>query len=330
MHESEKVSASEVSETGDITNEMIPEVAAKSTARYEARVSPPTGGRRARGVSSMKKIIAAMAAFLSLTSTASLAQQAQQARPQIQIWRLDCGTIEISNLDVFSDAFLYVGQKRSMTDSCYLIRHGENYLLWDAGLPGELAGKTVPPSGPFAMSLRTRLVDQLAQLEVSPAQVNFVGISHNHDDHMGQAADFPKATLLIGAEDFEATKNGPSAARFAPWIKDGAKVEPVTGDRDVFGDGSVVMLNMPGHTKGHHSLLVRLPKTGNVLLTGDLYHLNENVRNRGVPSFNVNRADTLASMDRFQAIAKSLKARVIIQHEAGDVGKLPAFPQAAE
>jgi N-acyl homoserine lactone hydrolase len=279
------------------------------------------------GASNMKKIVVTAAAFLFLSATAAFAQQ---ARPRMQMWRLDCGTIDVANLDVFSDAFLYSGQKKTLTDSCYLIRHGEDYLLWDTGLPGELAGKTAPPSGPFTLSLHTRLVEQLARIGVSPDQVDFVGISHNHDDHMGQAADFPKATLLIGAEDFEATKKGPSEALLAPWIKGGAKAEPVAGDRDVFGDGSVVMLDMPGHTTGHHSLLVRLPKTGNVLLTGDLYHFTENVRNRGVPGFNADRADTLASMDRFQAIAKNLKARMIIQHEAGDVGKLPVFPQAAE
>jgi glyoxylase-like metal-dependent hydrolase (beta-lactamase superfamily II) len=248
----------------------------------------------------------------------------------MQMWRLDCGTVQVGNLDMFSDAFLYVGQKKTLTDSCYLIRHGENYLLWDTGLPGELAGKTVP-MGDMTLSVTRRIVDQLGQIGVSPDRVNFVGISHRHDDHIGQAADFPKATLLIGAEDFETVKSrAESAPRLAPWIKSGGKVEKIEGDRDVFGDGSVVILDMPGHTPGHHSLLVRLPRTGPVLLTGDLFHFYENVRNRGVPSFNTDRADTLASMDRFEAIVRRLKARVIIQHEPGDIAKLPAFPKPAQ
>ena len=120
-----------------------------------------------------------------------------------------------------------------------------------------------------------------------------------------------------------------TAARFTPWISGGSKVEPVNRDKDVFGDQSVVVLDMPGHTPGHKALLVRL-KSGPVLLTGDLYHATEQVPNRGVPSFNTNRADTLASFDRFQAIAKNTGAKVIIQHEAADVAKLPAFPKAAE
>jgi glyoxylase-like metal-dependent hydrolase (beta-lactamase superfamily II) len=275
----------------------------------------------------MKRIAAAVAAFLALTGMQAAA--APTAAAPMQLWRLDCGTIQVSNLDVFSDTFAYVGQKKTLTDSCYLIRHGENYLLWDTGLPGELAG-TSTTSGVFTTSVRTRIVDQLRQIGVSPERINFVGISHGHFDHIGQAADFPKATLLIGTEDHEASKKGDAAARLGPWIKGGGKVVPVTRDHDVFGDGSVTILDMPGHTPGHQSLLVKLPRTGNVLLSGDLYHFTENHRSGGMPSFNTDRADTLGSMDRFGAIAKNLKAKVIIQHEPADIAKLPRFPQAAQ
>jgi glyoxylase-like metal-dependent hydrolase (beta-lactamase superfamily II) len=274
----------------------------------------------------IRKLTAIAAVWLALTGMQAPAAGA----PRIELWRLDCGRVEIGNLDMFSDTFLYVGRKKTLTDGCYLIRHGENYLLWDTGLPGELAGKTVPADG-MVLSLGRTVADQLGQIGVRPEQINFVGISHRHDDHIGQAAAFPKATLLIGAADFETVKGRPdSAARFAPWIKSGSKVEKVQGDRDVFGDGSVVMLDMPGHTEGHHSLLVRLPGTGPVLLTGDLYHFAENFRNRGVPSFNTDRAETLASMARFDAIARQLKAKMIIQHEPDDIAKLPAFPKSAQ
>jgi N-acyl homoserine lactone hydrolase len=270
---------------------------------------------------------------LTLLSAAWLALGGMQipypAPVQVELWRLDCGSVEIGNLDMFSDTFLYVGRRKTLTDSCYLIRDGENYLLWDAGLPGELAGKTVAADG-MVLTVKSRIVDQLGRIGVRPEQVNFVGISHRHDDHTGQAADFPKATLLIGAEDFETVKGrSESAPRFAPWIKGGSKVEKVQGDHDVFGDGKVIMLDMPGHTEGHHSLLVRLFETGPVLLTGDLYHFAENVKNRGVPSFNTDRAQTLASMDRFDRIARELKAKVVIQHEPADIAKLPPFPRSA-
>jgi glyoxylase-like metal-dependent hydrolase (beta-lactamase superfamily II) len=274
----------------------------------------------------MKRLAAAATAFLALTGMQGA--PAPSPKAGLQLWRLDCGTIEVADLGGFSDTFAYRGQKKTLTDSCYLIRNGENYLLWDTGLPGELAG-TSNTGGGYTTSVKARIVDQLRQIGVSPDRVNFVGISHNHFDHIGQAADFPKATLLIGAEDFEASKKGDAAARFAPWIKGGAKVEPIKRDHDVFGDGRVMILDMPGHTPGHQALLVKLPRTGNVLLSGDLYHFAENYKSGGMPSFNVDRADTLGSFERFGAIARNLKAKVIIQHEPADVAKLPRFPAAA-
>lgn len=185
-------------------------------------------------------------------------------------------------------------------------------------------------------------MELLGRLQVKPEQVRYLGISHNHHDHIGQAASFPQATLLIGKGDWEMLKAEQPPERMkpdeftswrallAPWISGGGKVEPLSRDKkDVFGDGTVVMLSMPGHTPGHHTLLVRLAQMGPVLLSGDATHFHENYEINGVPTWNFNRADTLASLDRFKAIAKNLRATVIIQHDPRDVGKLPAFPTAA-
>ena len=274
-----------------------------------------------------------MTRLMLLTAAAfALVGAAQAPSPgaaKVSLTRLDCGAIQVSDFDVFSDTYLYPGRAKSLTSSCYLIRHGDQYLLWDTGVDGALV-RGPQSQGVFTSSLKERIVDQIARIGVKPADVDYVGISHYHDDHTGQAADFPAATLLIGKSDWEAAKGRPTtAARFKPWTEGGAKVEELARDKDVFGDKSVVLLDMPGHTPGHKALLVRL-KSGAVLLSGDLYHASEQVANRGVPSFNTDRAATLASFDRFQAIAKNLKAKVIIQHEAGDIAKLPAFPKAAE
>ena len=98
----------------------------------------------------------------------------------------------------------------------------------------------------------------------------------------------------------------------------------------MFGDGSVIMLYTPGHTPGHHSLLVKLPQMGPVILSGDLAHFRENYDSNGVPTFNSDRAQSLASLDRVKKIAAGSKATVIIQHDARDINKLPAFPAAAK
>ena len=277
----------------------------------------------------MRKFMLVVAAAV-LASPALAVQAPKPATTKVSLTRLDCGTIAVGALDVFSDTFLYAGKTKTLTDSCYLIRHGTSVMIWDTGLSDALVGKPAQASGPFSMSLTKTLVAQLAQVGVKPADVDFVGISHYHDDHTGQAANFPAATLLMGKADFDAAKQYPPAQKaLAPWISGGAKSDPVEGDKDVFGDGSVVILAMPGHTPGHQALLVRLA-SGPVLLSGDQYHFTEQVANRGVPSFNTNRADTLASHDRFDRMAKNLGAKVVIQHEPADVGKLPAFPAAAE
>jgi N-acyl homoserine lactone hydrolase len=216
-----------------------------------------------------------------------------------------------------------------LTFSCYLVKHGSDYLVWDTGNPAA-SGGTPAPTAPKAS-----LVEQLAQLHLKPEQITFVGISHYHGDHVGQVSSFPGATLLIGKGDWDVLTQptpNPAAnpANFAHWISGGGKVEPLTGDKDVFGDGSVILLNTPGHTPGHHSLLVKLKDKGNVLITGDLAHFHENYDTNGVPTFNVSRAETLASLDRFKQLATNLNATVIIQHDARDIDKLPPFPSSAK
>ena len=106
----------------------------------------------------------------------------------------------------------------------------------------------------------------------------------------------------------------------------------MSGDptKHVFGDGSVRIVAMPGHTPGHSSLVVKLPKSGTFMLTGDLYHFMEQIENKGVPEFNVDRADTLASFHRFDQMADNLEATVVIQHDARHLGLLPAFPESAK
>ena len=265
-----------------------------------------------------------------LASLLSGASASAQNAPELTLTRFDCGkTTTLTDVSRFSDVSAFKGLTIQLTFSCYLVKHGNDYLVWDAGNPAATGG-TPAPTAP-----KSSLVEQLAQLHINPSQITFVGISHYHGDHIGQVASFPQATLLIGKGDWDAlneTKPNPGVnpANFAHWITGGGKVEPLPGDKDVFGDGSVIMLNMPGHTPGHHSLLVKLRDMGNVLISGDLAHFRENYDSNGVPTFNTSRAETLASFDRFKQLAKNLNATVIIQHDARDIDKLPVFPASAK
>lgn len=260
-----------------------------------------------------------------------------QAAPEITLTRLDCGTSRAAMAGDtglnFSDTFANSVPNIRLVFSCYLIKHGNEYMVWDTGF-GMSAGPVAP---------KTSLVDLLAQVNVKPEQITYVGLSHYHGDHVGQVNSFPKATLLIGKGDWDIVagpKLPPSVRRppgdvvnsepFLNWISGDGKVEPLLVDKDVFGDGTVIMVNTPGHTPGHHVLLVKLARTGNVLLSGDLAHFRENYDNNVVPGFNANRAETLASIDRVKQIAANLKAIFIVQHDPRDVDKLPAFPAFAQ
>lgn len=257
--------------------------------------------------------------------------QAPAPRPAVELWRLDCGEVNFNDYNsFFSDTSEYPSGPKRLVASCYLIRHGDTYMLWDTGLPAALVGN--PNSNPvMTASMRESIVDQLRRINVRPEQVTIVGISHYHFDHVGQAAAFPHARLVIGAGDVAALRSdqpGIPREALAHWLTGGGQVTEARADLDVFEDGSVTLLNLPGHTPGHRGLLVRLA-SGPVLLTGDLYHFIEQVERRGVPPFNTSRAETLASMDRFDRLGRNLRARVIIQHEPTHITRLPAFPASA-
>lgn len=274
----------------------------------------------------LKRALGIALGWLALTGL-----QAPAVPPLMEMWRLDCGEVHFTDFNAFfSDTSEYPAGPKRLVASCYLIRHGDQYMLWDTGLPAALVGH--PNSNPaMTASLRTSIVDQLARIGVRPEQVGIVGISHYHFDHVGQAASFPHARLIMGAGDLAALRgNEPGLPReaLAHWLTGGGQVTEARGDLDLFEDGKVIVLNLPGHTPGHRGLLVRLA-SGPVLLSGDIYHFTEQVARRGVPPFNTSRAETLASMDRFDRLGRNLRARVIIQHEPADVARLPAFPASA-
>jgi glyoxylase-like metal-dependent hydrolase (beta-lactamase superfamily II) len=262
--------------------------------------------------------------WLALAAGALIVSAAQAQTPEVTLSRIECGNGS-NDPRRFSDTYAYTETSKPFTFSCYLIRHGSDTMVWDTGyLPGSNPSATNKP-----------LADVLKQVNVAADQVKFVGISHFHADHTGQLAAFTGATLLIGKGDWDGINANPpmggaNVAGFKEWIAEKRKVEPLTADKDVFGDGSVMVLRAPGHTPGHSMLLVRLKEKGAVVLVGDAAHFHENYQNEGVPGFNFDRAQTIASIQRIKGIEKNLRATVIIQHDPRDIGKLPVFPEAAK
>src|SRR5580693_10242792 len=209
----------------------------------------------------MRRVLTLLAAGVCAAAFAGAAQAAD-----VSVKRIECGTPQAptSVNQRFSDTYSYGDLKLQFVYSCYLVKHDDQYLLWDTG-----HSMTAPNVAP-----KVSIVDQIAQANVKPEQINFVGISHYHADHTGQVSSFPKATVLIGKGDWDAITSpkpaeGVNFKPFEDWIKGDSKVEPLALDKDVFGDGTVIVLRTPGHTPGHQSLLVKLPQTGNVVLSGD-------------------------------------------------------------
>src|SRR5690242_18377905 len=197
----------------------------------------------------MKRISIKLAA--AACALAGLAATAQAA--DIAVTRLDCGTPQapVAVNQRFSDTYAYGDLKLQFVFSCYLVKHDNEYMLWDTG--HSMSAPNVAP--------KVSVVDQLAQLNIKPDQIKYVGISHFHADHTGQVASFPKATLLIGQNEWNAINvanpaPGVNAAPFESWKKGDSKVEPLANDKDVFGDRTVTVLAAPGHTPGHRMLLV--------------------------------------------------------------------------
>ena len=251
------------------------------------------------------------------------------AASELSLTRLDCGNAEFKEMDKFfsGGTGAYPPGPGKVTDSCYLIRHGDQTMVWDTGFTAETKDKPINRDGMVARLDKT-LAEQLQQLGVKPEDVDVVGISHMHGDHIGQAAQFTNARLVIGKGDFDLLGAEPDDTLKA-WRGPGKQATLATADVDIFGDGSVTAVHLPGHTPDHLGLLVKLA-SGSVLLTGDLYHSTIAREKKSMPGFNTSKEQTLASIDKFERLAKETGAKVVIQHEPNDIGKLPAFPEAAK
>ena len=255
------------------------------------------------------------------------ADSKEETGGSIKMYALDGGQVMVNKLEVFSQDTTYTGQTRAFADAFYIIDHPKGTLMWDAGLPENLVGQDpfTDPSGAFTVSRKDSLATQLAAINIPLDSIEYIALSHSHFDHTGHANLLKNATWLVQENEYNFVTNDSAKIKDPNTynsIKELTKVKTLNGDHDVFGDGSVIIKSMPGHTIGHQVLFVDLGHEQPYLLTGDLYHFEENRTNKGVPSFNYNVEQTLKSMDAFEAFAKEKNAQVFIQHSEEDFEKL--------
>ena len=272
----------------------------------------------------MKKIIFLLIA-ISIVSCKKAEKKVEEiSKPEVKLFQLVGGSIFVKKLEVFSQDTTYTGQTKQFTDAYYVISHPKGNLMWDAGLPEQLVMPEPydEPSGVYRIQRPDSLVNQLKSIGFKIEDFKYFAMSHSHFDHTGHANYMKDATLLIQENEFNANLSDTLQQKNTA-LSALKNIKKINGDYDVFGDGTVVIKYMPGHTIGHQVLYVEVANSEKpILLTGDLYHFEENRSNKGVPSFNYDVAQTLESMNKFEAFAKEKNAEVIIQHSPKDYQKL--------
>ena len=247
---------------------------------------------------------------LALTALIGLAVPAlAQTGTVDRLYVMDCGHNAATDQSRWSPG-VNVGKPIELSDNCYLIKHGSDWLLWDTGYPDAIAEKPVTGQTGTATRAKT-LAAQLAEVGVKPVDIKYLAVSHHHGDHIGNVDMFPDSTLLIQKAEFDFA--------FAPDKKPPFKAErpirKIEGDLDVFGDGSLTIISTPGHTPGHQSLVVHLPKTGWLILSGDAIHFKDNWDNKRVASMNTSAEQTQASLKKIEDLMAQKKAQLWINHD---------------
>jgi N-acyl homoserine lactone hydrolase len=245
-----------------------------------------------------------------------------RAQPTVGIDRLyvlDCGHGVAPDQGRFSPGF-NDGKPAAFGDNCYLIRHAKGYFLWGTGIPDRFltlpAGVASYGGRPNWVATRG-LAKQLEQIGVKPSEIRYVGIANSHIDHVGNLDLFPAAKVLLQKSELTFWRSRPVAEGMPQdqQLKDGLDFMEIDGDQDVFGDGSMMLIAHPSVTPGDQSLLVKLPKTGPILLSGDLIHFQYHWDHRVVPGNVADKEMGARSIKRLAEVVAQHGAQLWIQHD---------------
>ena len=253
-----------------------------------------------------------------------------------KLYRLDCGRSLANGESVWTPGE-NVGRNIEFSSTCWLIKHGSEWLLWDTGVPESSLNdprgwSTLPKL--IVYHLDKSLTDQLAGIGLKPGDIGRVAISHTHGDHIGNMGLFPNSTIVMQRAEYNwiHSPSGPNdnvnqlMALARKLLGEPKKLQLIDGDTDVFGDGSVTLISTPGHTPGHQSLMVHLRKFGFIILSGDVVHLEGNFEKNIVPSLNTSKAESIASMERIRQLIATYKATLFINHDKSQTDKLKLVP----
>jgi N-acyl homoserine lactone hydrolase len=276
------------------------------------------------------RFVVAVACVGILGAAVSVVPQAQARRPVVASARMyvfDAGVLRIA------DPLPLFGLKKAevaapdLSDAAYLVVHPRGTLLWEAGLvpDAQVGAPNARPGAPIK-----RLRDLLGEVGYQPADITYLALSHGHGDHTANANDFTTSTWLVHKAEYDAMFAEKVPRFYTPstyTALKGAKAQFITGTHDVFGDGSVLIIQTPGHTAGHQVLAVKLAKTGTVVLPGDLYHYPEEIPMRTVAPAQGDQAQTLQARDALQAFIKKVNGQMWITHDLIGFSRLKKSPE---
>jgi N-acyl homoserine lactone hydrolase len=272
----------------------------------------------------------AVASWLLLSETASSAQSVGNSK-ELRLYVMDCGVLLYRSLAKFGYKPGEV-KPTDLSNGCYLIVHPtKGTLLWDAGaIPDNLWGNAdIPPKKYYAEGI-VPLNKQLAQIGYKPDDITYVTASHAHWDHIANLYQFAHDTWLVSnyTRDKLLSQDPPDKtdpSMFAA-LKDTKTITlPDDKDYDVFGDGTVTIIPTPGHTPDSRVLLIKLRKTGPVILSGDLYHFARDLITNNVQN-DQNGPQSLDSHAKVQALLKEIHGKLWINHDYNQFSSLKKAP----
>jgi len=253
-----------------------------------------------------------------------------------KLYRLDCGHSLANDESVWTPGE-NAGRSIAFSSTCWLIQRGNEWLLWDTGVPQSTLNdpkgwSTLPKL--IVYHLDKSITDQLAAIGLKTSNITYVALSHTHGDHIGNVNLFPNSTVLMQRAEYEwiGSPDGPNdnvnqlKALARKLLGTPKHLKLLEGDTDVFGDGSVTLVSTPGHTPGHQSLLVHLKNSGFIILSGDVVHLQENFEKNTVPSLNTDQAASIASMARIRQMMATYQAKLFINHDKAQSDTLKLLP----
>ena len=284
--------------------------------------------------------IAALTAAVAIAAARPVPVSVQTKAPAVTSLRLyvfDCGTLTPNQEGVerYHVTMKEVGEIR-MPVPCFLIVHPRGTLMWDVGvIPDSVveaqANNAKANVNPTVAAVVTRtLKSQLAQVGYKPEDITYVAISHAHIDHTANLNAFARSTWLTrtAERDFMWAENNPRVnPTFYPALKT-RKVTVIDKDEyDVFGDGSVILKAAPGHSPGHQVMVLNLPKTGRIMIAGDLYHYpQERTFRRPPPDTEFSVQQSAASRVMIEEYLKKTKTEIWISHDFVANAKLKKSP----